>query len=187
MFWRRRRTDADFAEEIESHIEFEKDRLISEGMSPDKAAAEARRLFGNTTLSRERFYESRRIPLWDSLKQDVQYAFRMFRKQSGFAVVAIVVLTAAIGINDSVFTVFSAVALRPWAVRDPGRVVSLRRIVAHVPEGVKNKTMMFSIAEARFLDANSRTFEGLVASRQALIRIESGERSTALAVKGNYF
>ena len=31
MFWKRRRSDADFNEEIRSHIEIETEQLISEG------------------------------------------------------------------------------------------------------------------------------------------------------------
>ena len=61
--WRRARSQRDFDEEIRSHLDLEADRLIAQGLAPDEAHAAARRAFGDVTLARERFYESRRA-LW---------------------------------------------------------------------------------------------------------------------------
>ncbi len=57
MWWRRRRTDDDFAQEVASHLQLETDRLIDEGLAAAAARSEARRRFGNVTAHRERFYE----------------------------------------------------------------------------------------------------------------------------------
>src|ERR1700742_3109330 len=111
-FWlsSNRRT-AELAEEMEFH----RDMLAAGG------AAQA--AMGNITLSRE---DARAVWIWpwlESLCQDAVYAFRTMRREPAFTVTALLALGSAIGLNTSLFTIFNAVALRPWPVHDPSRVV----------------------------------------------------------------
>lgn len=57
----RRRAQADFNEEIRSHIELEAERLRAEGMSEGESLLEARRRFGNQVHAQERYHDSRRL------------------------------------------------------------------------------------------------------------------------------
>jgi len=57
------------------------------------------------------------------LRQDVAYAFRQIGRKPAFALVIVVTLGSAIGLNTSFFSLYNAGALRPWPVRDPDRVV----------------------------------------------------------------
>ena len=75
------RSQKDFREEIESHLQLEIDRLIAEGMSPEQANAQARRHFGNVTTAEERFYERNRFLWLDNLWRDFVYAARGFLRQ----------------------------------------------------------------------------------------------------------
>ena len=74
--WRRSRRFDDFTEEIQSHIEIETERLISEGKDPEEARTAAIRTFGNVSLAKERFFESKRTIWLDHLLQDVRYTIR---------------------------------------------------------------------------------------------------------------
>lgn len=65
--FRKHRKASDFDAEIEAHLQLEADRLQEQGMSEAEARMAARRAFGNRTLARERFYESRRWRWWDVL------------------------------------------------------------------------------------------------------------------------
>jgi hypothetical protein len=78
-FLRRRRSDADFSTEIQTHLEIEADRLVSEGWSRDHAEAEARKAFGNVALVKERFYETSRWMWLEQFMQDLRYASRTLR------------------------------------------------------------------------------------------------------------
>ena len=52
---KRRRSDEDFAAEINAHLANETERLIAEGLSPEEARAAALRHFGSVTRTRARF------------------------------------------------------------------------------------------------------------------------------------
>ena len=87
MFWKPRRSDADFREEIQSHIDIETERLIAEGFSASEARTAAHRTFGNVTALQERFYESQRTARWlDDFVRDLRHALRSLRRTPTFTV-----------------------------------------------------------------------------------------------------
>ncbi|HSC25833.1 MAG TPA: ABC transporter permease [Vicinamibacterales bacterium] len=65
----------------------------------------------------------RRSTLMTSILQDLRYAFRTFRKQPGFALVALLTLSVGIGANTAIFTVLDAALLRPLPYPGSDRLV----------------------------------------------------------------
>jgi len=124
MFPRGRDTD-DFAAEIESHLQFEIDRLQQEGLGADEARAAARRAFGNVARSTERFHESHRWAWWDRLMQDVRYAVRSWRTAPGLTLVAILTTALGIGATTATFSVVDATLLHPLPYPHADRLVSV--------------------------------------------------------------
>ena len=57
------------------------------------------------------------------LIQDLKHAFRMFRKNRAFTAAAIAALALGIGANTAIFSVVSAVLLKPLPFPDPDSVV----------------------------------------------------------------
>ena len=90
------------------------------------------------------------------MRQDVAYALRSLRRQPGFTLAALGILGAAIGLNVSLFTVFTALMQRTWPARDAARVVSV--FDAEHRHG-------FSLEELAYFARNSRTFEGFLGVR----------------------
>src|SRR5216110_2139648 len=81
--------------------------------------------------------------------QSVTHAIRVLRKNPGFTLSALSVLTLGIGANTAIFSVVNAVLLRPLPFPDSRSVVT----IFHVPPatafpGVKT----FSVSPANYLD-----------------------------------
>ena len=176
--FRRNRIEADLAEEMEFHR-----TLLARDFSGDRAAAS--RAWGNTTLARE---DARAVwlgPWLESFWRDLAYGVRGLWRERGFTVVALSALAVAIGLNTALFTVFNSIALRPWPVKDPGRVVNVARFVrdgpfAGNPEG-------FGVVEWRYLADHSKAFTGLLLTRNGE-RVQMDSRPLSLTwVTGSYF
>jgi putative ABC transport system permease protein len=114
MWWRRRRTSADFTSEIASHLELEAERLqAEEGLGLEEARLAARRRFGNVTRVSERFYESRRVLWWDHLRQDARSAIRSIAKSPVACLVAVASLAGGIGATTATLTLRNAIFYNP--------------------------------------------------------------------------
>jgi predicted permease len=162
------RMDAELAEEMDFH----RAMLAANGISPVA--------MGNSTLALE---DARAVWIWpwlESIWQDLAYGMRTMRREPGFTLTALLALGSAIGINTSLFTIFNAFALRPWTVRDPGRVVTLHYFSR---EGGRD----FGIAEYRYLARHAQTFAGLIAMRNGE-QVKLDDHPLQLTyVSGNYF
>jgi predicted permease len=75
--------------------------------------------FGSVALVLEESREVWGFGWLDSWKQDIRYALRGMRRSPGFALAVIGAIGLGIGLNTTMFTVFNAYALKPFAVRDP--------------------------------------------------------------------
>jgi len=107
-------------------------------MSREEARRRALVRFGGVEQALEQHRESRTLPWVDVLRQDLRFSLRMFRRDFGFTVVAIVILALGIGANIAVFSVVNTILLRPLPFRDPQQLV---RIVEKDPKaGESGKT-----------------------------------------------
>jgi predicted permease len=109
---------ADMDEELRSHVEHRADDLERDGMNRAEAERRARIEFGGRERYKEESYEALGSHFFDTLVQDVRFAFRVLRKSKGFTFAAVVTLALAIGANAVVFGVLDALVLHTLHVPD---------------------------------------------------------------------
>ncbi len=124
----RRGSDAEMAEELESHIQMQTDDNLRAGMTHREARRMAVLKFGSVESAKENYRDQRGLPGVETTIQDLRYALRGIRRNPGFATVAILSLAIGIGANTAVFSLVNGVLLQPLTYKDPQRVFAVREV-----------------------------------------------------------
>ncbi|HJT88345.1 MAG TPA: ABC transporter permease [Bryobacteraceae bacterium] len=119
----RRRYERQLEAELGFHLESQVADNLRAGMTEREARRQALVQFGGLEQIKEQCRDERFLRLVDETIHDLRFAMRSLRNNPGFAIAAVLTLALGIGANTAVFSVVSAVILRPLPVPDPGRVV----------------------------------------------------------------
>jgi predicted permease len=136
QWWlQRRRKEDELRDELEFHLEEEREAREADGLAGEEAAWAARRELGNTTLVRE---DARATWSWlwlEQLAQDVRYGVRGMLKNRLFTALAALSLALGIGANTAIYSFMDAILLRSLPVADPASLVVLKWRSKVVPGG----------------------------------------------------
>lgn len=121
-----------------------------------------------------------------SFFSDIRYGFRSLRNSPGFTAVATLSLALGIGANTAIFSFINAALLKPLAVDEPGRLVSLYQ----GKTGDSTHFEALSYPEFEYYRTESRSFSGMLAYLRfpMSVRLQSGtEPVSGELVSPDYF
>lgn len=123
--FRKSKRDAEFAAELQSHLQLHIEDNLRAGMTPESARRDALMKLGGLEQTKENYRDRRGLPFLEIALQDFRFALRTLRKSSGFTAIAVLTLALGIGANTAIFTVVYGVVFRPLPFPEANRVVEL--------------------------------------------------------------
>jgi len=190
------RSRAEVDEELQFHLEREREANLARGMAAAEAGRQAALAFGSRERAREECREQR--PRWalESLLRDLRYGLRGLIHNPGFTAVAVLTLALGIGANTTIFSLLDQALLRVLPVRDPGRLVVVSfagSYSGHMNSDggdTDGRTHEFSYPMYRDLRDKNQVFSGLIAAATAHVGVTWDNRAESVRaelVSGNYF
>src|SRR5580698_1514047 len=110
---------------MELHLAEKAAKLQADGMTPERARAEARRRFGNVGLKHEESREIWMTRFWSELGRDVRYGCRTMTANKAFSALAVLLLALGIGANTAIYSFMESILLRSLPVANPESLVVL--------------------------------------------------------------
>lgn len=115
--------EADLEEEVRSFYDAMKARRVDEGLAPDEAHRVTQAAYGPPARTIEDVRDARAEAVFMTAIRDLRYAFRLLRKNPGFAAVAVLSLALGIGANTAIYSFMESILLRSLPVADPESLV----------------------------------------------------------------
>jgi putative ABC transport system permease protein len=164
--------ERDIEREIRDHIDAATRENIDRGMPPGEARRAARLRFGNPLRIAEQTHDVWRRAWLERTLEDARHALRGLRRNPVFALAAILTLALGIGMATVVFSVVSAVLIKPLPYPDPDRLVWL---------AIRNQRIHFEASSAPdFADwrEQSKSFEQMTAWLDVDSTVQDASEST---------
>jgi predicted permease len=132
FLFHRQKFNSELEEEMAFHREQQQKEFQADGMTSEAAQHAARRQFGNDTRLKEQSQEVVGFRA-ESVVQDSRFALRQLRKNPGFAVTAVLMLTLGIAACLALFAFVDSALIKPLPYKDSARLVGVYGSVTVFP------------------------------------------------------
>jgi macrolide transport system ATP-binding/permease protein len=132
LLFSRRRFRSELDEEMAFHRAQMEAELLNDGVSRDEARYAAKRRFGNATRLREQSQEAVGFR-FETVLQDLRFAFRQLRHSPGFAITAVLILALGIGVSVAIFGFVDAALLEPLPYAAPNQLLDVAESAVAFP------------------------------------------------------
>jgi putative ABC transport system permease protein len=172
--------------ELRFHIEAFAEDLVRGGVPLQEAMRRARIEFGGIDRAKEECREARGVTFLESLVRDLRYSLRMLGNKPAFTAAAVLTVALGVGANTAMFSIVSAVLLRPLPFPEPDRLV---RIAFNEP-GLGLRDVPFSVPELEDLRNRAGVFKDVSTIASASVNLTGAghpERLEFMVTHPNYF
>jgi putative ABC transport system permease protein len=122
---RRRRLDAELADELDFHVERLEAEHRARGLSSDEARRAARLDMGGITRVTEAYRDQHGIPFLETGWRNLRFGMRSLRRTPGVTAAVAATLAVGIGANAAIFALVNGVLLKPLPYPDPDSLVAV--------------------------------------------------------------
>ena len=182
--FRRARMERELDAELRFHLDMQAAEYVRQGMSPERARAAARRLFGGIERVKDDVRDTWLTRFAETLVQDARHSLRSLRHNRGYAAAVIATMALGIGANSAIFSVVNAVVLQPLPYTRGSDLVLLRQQRENGPDNG------FSIADIAAVKHFATSLDAIVEYHNMYFILLGGpepERVATGVVSWDYF
>jgi putative ABC transport system permease protein len=186
-FFQSRRTDDEFAAEIESHVALHTEDGVRSGLPREEARRQALIRLGGAEQTRQALRERSTLPWLESPIQDTRYALRMMSHNPVFTAVAVLTLAIGIGASTAIFSAIKPILIDPLPYPHANRLMLLWEMRENgAPTPVTFGTFQGLSQRTASFDALA-VFKPWQPAATATSQADRPERITGQRVSADYF
>src|SRR5580693_5053000 len=110
---------------MESHLQLHIEDNLRAGMNAEQARRQALIRFGGLEQAKEAYRDRRGLPVLETFLQDMRFAGRVLRKNSGVTTIVVLTLALGVGANTAVFGLVNGILVQRLPVPAPEQIVAL--------------------------------------------------------------